>query len=185
MTAQTEFITYAQYLNGPESKLRKEIVDGALTISTSLTVRHQLTAGNIVAPVYGFVRDNRLGQVLFSLADVVVQRDPLRVRQPDVLFVSNERAGIWGDQINGGPDLTVEILSGYNRGSYLETKLSDYARINVLECWLVVTVDRSVQVLRLKDGKWWLAGIRGPGERLESAVLPGLDLEVDRIFRGV
>lgn len=185
MTTETQLITYEQYLNGPELKLRKEIVDGKLTISTSLTVPHQLTAGNIVAPLHDFVRNNKLGWVWFSLLDVIVQRDPLLVRQPDVLFVSQERAGILGDWINGGPDLVVEILTDFNRGGYLERKLADYARIDVRECWLVCMAMRTVEVFRQEGGKWLLVCMRGPGERLESSVLPGLEPEVDEIFRSI
>ena len=182
MTTETELITYEQYLNGPELKQRKEIVDGKLTISTSLTVPHQLTAGNIVAPLHDFVRNNKLGWVWFSLLDVIVQQDPLLVRQPDVLFVSQERAGILGDWINGGPDLVVEILTDFNRGGYLERKLADYARIDVRECWLVCMAMRTVDVWRQEGGKWWLVCMRGPGEPLKSSVLPGLDLNVAEIF---
>ena len=44
---------------------------------------------------------------------------------------------------------------------------------------------RTVEVLRLEGGEWRRAYIRGPGDRVESVVLAGLDLAVDRIFRGI
>ena len=81
--------------------------------------------------------------------------------------------------------MVVEILSPSNRGGYLESKLADYARIDVRECWLVSMPSRTVEVLRLEGGEWRLAYIRGPGDRVESVVLAGLDLAVDRIFRGI
>ena len=114
-----------------------------------------------------------------------MQRDKLRVRQPDMEFTSNERASILGDRIEGGPDLVVEILSPSNTRAYMESKLADYALLNVLECWLVSPIDRNIEVLRLEGGQWQRAYIRGTGERLDSAVLPGLELDIAGIFQGI
>ena len=114
--------------------------------------------------------------------DVIVQRDSLRTRQPDLLFVSNERASILGDQVDGGPDLVVEILSPSNSRSDLEAKLSDYATLGVSECWLVSPEARSVEILGLTEGSWVRLGISGLGEQVRSRVLPELDLAVVQLF---
>ena len=185
MTTQTRRLTFADYLNEPETMERFEIIDGEVVMASSPTRYHQIAVGNIYRPVFQIVNDLGLGEVLLSPMDVVVQRDPLRVRQPDLLFVSHDRAEILGDKIYGGPDLVVEILSPSNRGRYLENKLADYARIDVRECWVVSLAMRTVEVLRQEGGVWAPVCVRGPGERLESAVLPGLELEVDGIFRGI
>lgn len=185
MTTQAGVLTYADYLNAPETMERFEIIDGEVVMSARPTLHHQIALGNIYRPVHRFVSGRGLGEVLFAPLDVLVQRSPLRVRQPDMLFVSNERAGILGERINGGPDLVVEMLSPSNRGGYLETKLADYARIDVRECWLVSMQSRTVEVLRLEGGEWRLAYVRGSGDRVESVVLAGLDLAVDRIFRSI
>ena len=183
--AKPKLLTYADYLNGPETKERREIVDGEVIMVASSTLYHQIALGNLNDPVRRFVRDRKLGIVVFAPMDVVVQWEPLRVRQPDLLFVSNERSEILGDRINGGPDLVVEILSPSNRGGYLADKLADYARIDVRECWLVCWIARTVEVLRLEGGEWRRAYIRGSGDVLESAVLPGLDLDIAEIFQDI
>ncbi len=185
MTTQVGVLTYADYLNEPETMERFDIIDGEVVMSARPTRHHQIAMGNIYRPVHQFVCGRGLGEVLFAPLDVLAQRSPLRVRQPDILFVSKERAGILCDHIYGGPDLAVEILSPSNRGGYLQSKLADYARIDVRECWLVCWIARTVEVLRLEGGEWRRAYIRGSGDVLESAVLPGLDLAVDRIFRGI
>ena len=123
-----------------------------------------------------------MGEVLFAPVDVIVQRDPLRTRQPDLLFVSNERASILGAQVDGGPDLVVEILSPSNSRSDLEAKLSDYATLGVSECWLVSPEARSVEILGLTEGSWVRLGISGLGELVRSRVLPELDLAVVQLF---
>ena len=184
MTTQPKVITWQDYLDGPETKERKEIVDGKLIMFAPFRP-HQIVLGRIYVPTYLFVAEYQLGEVLMAPTDVVVQRDPLRVRQPDIEFTSNERAGILGDRIEGGPDLVVEILSPSNTIAYMREKLADYAGINVRECWLVSLQAHTVEVLRLEDGEWQTAHTRGEGELLESAVLPGLDLDISEIFRGI
>ncbi len=188
MTTQPKLITWADYLQEPESKDRREIVDGEAILLTEPIrynqVYRQTVLGRIFMPAYMFVSQHESGEVLFAPVDVVVQQEPLWVRQPNLVFVSNERANIVGDRINGGPDLVVEILSPSNSRTYIQSKLADYARINVLECWLVSPQDHNIEVLRLEGGEWQRAYIRGPGERLESAVLPGLELDIAVIFQG-
>ena len=177
-------LTYEEYLREPETMLRLDIVDGEVTMAAGPTRQHQIISGNVYRPVHSFVSDGELGEVLYAPVDVVVQRDPLRVRQPDLLFVSNARADILGERIEGGPDLVVEIISPSNTWADIESRLADYASINVRECWLVYPQIRAAEVLRLEGGEWRRAYIHVAGERLESEVLSGLELEIANFFEG-
>ena len=177
-------LTYEEYLREPETMLRLDIVDGEVTMAAGPTRQHQIISGNVYRPVHSFVSDGELGEVLYAPVDVVVQRDPLRVRQPDLLFVSQARADILGERIEGGPDLVVEIISPSNTWADIESRLADYASINVRECWLVYPQIHAAELLRQEGGEWRRAYIRGAGERLESAVLPGLELEIADFFEG-
>ena len=177
-------LTYEEYLNEPYTLSRFDIVDGEVFMSAGPTRPHQLVSGNIYRPVHSFVTGRGMGEVLYAPVDVVVQRDPLRVRQPDLLYVSYENAGILGDRIEGGPDLAVEILSPSNRRSDIEEKLSDYAQVGVKECWLFAPDGRTVETLQLDGGEWKRLAIRSVGENVETMVLLGLELAVSDIFRG-
>ena len=182
MCTQTHRLTYEEYLKTPEIKARFDIVDGVMTIAPTPTVAHQTILGNLFWKLDQFVSEQQVGEVLFAPVDVIVQRDSLRTRQPDLLFVSNERASILGDQVDGGPDLVVGILSPSNSRSDLEAKLSDYATLRVSECWLVSPEARSVEILGLTEGSWVRLGISGLGELVRSRVLPELDLAVVQLF---
>ncbi len=182
MCTQTHRLTYEEYLKTPEIKARFDIVDGVMTIAPTPTVAHQRILGNLFWKLDQFVSEQQVGEVLFAPVDVIVQRDPLRTRQPDLLFVSNERASILGDQVDGGLDLVVEILSPSNSRSDLEAKLSDYATLGVSECWLVSPEARSVEILGLTEGSWVRLGISDLGELVRSRVLPELDLAVVQLF---
>ena len=182
MSTQTHRLTYEEYLKTPEIKARFDIVDGVMTIAPTPTVAHQRILGKLFSKLHQFVSGQQLGEVLFAPVDVIIRREPLRTRQPDLLFVTNEHASILGDQVEGPPDLVVEILSPSNTRSDLEAKLSDYATLGVGECWLVSPEARSVEILGLTEGVWVRLGISGLGEQVRSRVLPELDLAVVQLF---
>ena len=183
-TKATKVLSYQEYLVEPETMLRFDIVDGVVIMAERPTRWHQTIAGNVHWAARGYIKERGLGEMWFAPLDVVVQRDPLRVRQPDLLYVSAENSGILAARVEGGPDWVVEILSRGNRRRELAGKLADYARIGVRECWVVSQRDFTVEVLALDNGGWRRVSIRGVGEQVESVVLAGLELGVGAIFRG-
>ncbi len=184
-TTQTR-LTYEEYLKEPESMLRYEIVDGEMIMSAAPHVEHQRSLKRAFRPIDRFVVEHELGEVLFAPVDIIVQREPLRTRQPDLLFIINERLGIIRDgRVHDGPDLVVEIMSPSNTRAEIERKLADYALIGVRECWLLAPQGRTVETLRLDGGEWKRLAIRGVGDNVETVVLQGLELPVLDIFQGV
>ena len=178
-------LTYEEYLKEPETMLRYDIVDGEVIMSAAPNIFHQTVSGNVNEPVRRFVRQNNLGGVWYAPVDVIVQQEPLRTRQPDLLFISNARAAIILEgRIHGGPDLVVEILSPGNSRAEIESKLADYALIGVRECWMISPEAGTVETLQLYAGEWKRLAIRGVGEIVESVVLPELELPVSEIFQG-
>ncbi len=183
MTLQTR-LTYQDYLDSPETKARYEIIDGELLMAAGPTRFHQTISGNIYRPLQQFVGEYGLGWVWYAPLDVIVRQEPLRVRQPDLLFVSNENSGILGDRIEGGPDLVVEILSPSNTRVDIDGKLADYAQIGVRECWIVSPQGRTVEALGLEGGQYSRLSLSGLGDMVESVVLSGFHLPVSQIFEG-
>jgi Uma2 family endonuclease len=119
MTLRTKKLTYQEYLEMTPVMGRCDIIDGELIMSSSPNRQHQTVLRQLFLGVNQFVTEHDLGEVWFAPLDVVVREEPLRVRQPDLLFVSNENRDILGHVIHGGPDLVVEILSPSNsRGGY-------------------------------------------------------------------
>lgn len=182
MTLQTRRLTYEEYLESPEIKQRYEIVDGQIIMAPSPTLEHQTILRQLFRQLDSFVTEHQLGEVWFAPLDIVIQREPLRTRQPDLLFVSSERSGILGQIIEGAPDLVAEILSPANTRTGIEEKLADYGGLGVNECWLVSPEARSVEVLRLEGGKWTRISIYGLGDQVQSQVLSGLTFPVDGLF---
>lgn len=182
MTLQTRKLTYEEYLKSPEIKQRYEIVDGEMIMAPAPTLEHQNILRQLFRLLDRFVIEHQLGEVWFAPLDILVQRQPLRTCQPDLLFGSHGRAGILGPVIEGGPDLVVEVLSPGNARAAMEDKLADYSRLGVRECWLVSPEARSVEVLELSEENWQPLAMYGLGGQVQSNVLPGLALPVTEIF---
>jgi Uma2 family endonuclease len=184
MAVATTPLTYAEFLKLPETRQRCEVIDGELRYMTPApTTVHQRISRNLFRLLDSFVVSHGLGEVFYSPLDVLIRQAPLRVRQPDLLFISQQRLGIIGRQhIESGPDLIVEILSPGNTRVDLEEKLADYATIEVQECWLVSPEGRTVEVLRRCQDGYARAGLYGLGDMLSSTVLAALRLPVDDIW---
>ncbi len=190
MSTKAKGLTYEAYLALPETKQRYEIVDGVLLLPPAPTPDHQWIAQEIFISLRSFVNERDLGVVLMAPVDLLIQREPLRTRQPDILYLSAERTGIRGRaQLRGlpfleiPPDLVVEVLSPSNTRRDIESKLEDYRRIGVRECWLVSPEAETIEVLHLSAQEAAAASIFGIDGTLRSEVLGDFTLYVRDIFR--
>ena len=128
-------LTYADYLETSDDE-RYELLKGELVMSPSPKEIHQHISGILYLAIGAFVRERSLGKVYFAPFDVVLS--DTNVVQPDLLFVSNERAGIiTQDNVQGAPDLVVEILSPATAERDRTLKLDLYAQYGVKEYWIV------------------------------------------------
>ena len=180
--AQTERLTLEEYLKTPEIKSRFDVVDGVIIMAAAPRLIHQIINGNMHLILRRFVDERELGIVLFAPTDVLIRRAPLRMRQPDLLFIRTGRYDMSDLFLEEAPDLVVEIISPSNTRHHVEEKLLDYAAIGVLECWRVLPEEETVEVLALVDGKWDRVGLYAPDDRLRSTVLEGLDVKVSQFF---
>ncbi len=172
--------TYADYLQTPDD-VRYELIEGELMMAPAPTPLHQLISTNFVALLAPFAKRNRLGWILSAPIDVHLSDTNLL--QPDIIFVSNERAGIIGDvDIQGAPDLAIEIASPGTRQRDQTDKRALYERFGVLEYWMADPVADTVAVLRLEDGRFVSSGVYGIEDNLTSPLLPGLTIDLSEIF---
>ena len=175
--------TYEDYLNTPEGE-RYELLDGELVMVPAPNTIHQTLVMELSASLHAFVKRRALGKVYVAPFDVVLwDGDEANVVQPDLLFVSAARAGIITEaNVQGAPDLVVEILSPSTESLDRGYKRELYARHGVGEYWLVDPDAGSVTVLRLGDGGYETAGTYGSGQMLASPTLEGLSIDVGEVF---
>jgi Uma2 family endonuclease len=188
-TARTKRLTFEEWQALPETKQRCEVVDGVLQMPPSPTDEHQWLGFEIASHISPFVRERGLGLILMAPRDVLIQRSPLRIRQPDVLFLSAARTGVsrpsdlvGQTRIEAPLDLAIEVISPSNTRRYVEEKLRDYHAIGVLECWLVEFSTLTVEVWRFGSESMTLVFTLGMDDTLRSEVLPGFELPVADVF---
>ncbi len=151
------------------------------------TRRHQGILLNLAEQLHAYERRTHSGKTIIAPSDILIRRAPLRIRQPDVLFISNERLAQCGKDtdpapLTTAPELVVEVLSPSDTGRVLEGKLADYRAVGVQECWGVHTNTQKVEVLRLILERAETVATYSGSETLQSATLPGLTLPVAALF---
>ncbi len=174
-------LTYEDYLNTPDDE-RYELIDGELIMSPSPRMAHQEADMEIGSILHTFVKLRNLGKVYSAPFDVVLSDTD--VVQPDLLFVSRERLHIiTEDNIQGAPDLAVEILSPSTSARDRGYKRDLYAKHGVKEYWQVDTDAKRITVLSLNaHGDYDVVAVYGVGQTLTSPLLPGFALNLDEIF---
>lgn len=173
-------LTYADYLETSDDE-RYELLNGELILSPSPKEIHQYISSILHIMIGTFVRERSLGKVYYSPFDVVLS--DTNVVQPDILFISNERADIiTSDNVQGAPDLVVEILSPATAERDRTVKLDLYATHGVKEYWIVDPDAKTITVLLRGEGGLGVVGIYGEGETLRSPTLTGFSLALEEIF---
>jgi len=60
---------------------------------TNPSVGHQDIVFNIAALLKNYGRSSGKGRMIMAACDILIRRSPLRIRQPDVRFITHERFG--------------------------------------------------------------------------------------------
>ena len=175
--------TYEDYLHFPEDK-RYEIINGEVSVVPSPGRSHQDVSRNLEFILWDFVKKNDLGFVYYAPFDVVLS--DIDVVQPDLIFVSKEREDIITEKnIQGAPDLVIEILSSSSNYKDRIIKKKLYKRFGVKEFWLVDPKNEQVTITCFGPGDEEESRIYSRGDLLESPLLPGLKINLQDIFERV
>ena len=177
-------LTYEDYRNAPESEReRYELYEGELVMVPSPKEYHQRISRNLGFLLYAFVKRHELGSVYSAPLDVIL--DEHTVLQPDILFVSKDRSEVIVEEgIRGAPDLVVEILSEATAKRDRTYKKSLYARYGVKEYWLVDPATKTIEVLRLRETGYEVAGKYTCGGKapFTSLLLEGFAIDLSEVF---
>src|SRR5690349_8514643 len=94
-----------------------ELIEGVLYEMVPAGEEHGVTAGNVFAPVWGYVRQHDLGRVTAAETGYILYKNPHpkgkdTVCAPDVGFISKERntKAVKG-YVPHAPDFAIEVVS--------------------------------------------------------------------------
>ncbi len=176
-------LTYEDYILIPDDGKRHEIIDGEHYVSAAPFIRHQDLVVRLTIRIGGFVETQSLGRFLVAPTDVILS--PHDIVQPDLLFISNERSSIIEEKnIQGAPDLAIEIHSGSSRRIDRGAKRQAYERWGVREYWMLDPELKNADIWeRTAEGLLRQGALLFKVDLLTTPLLPGLEISLAEIFR--
>ena len=177
-------LTYDDFLLFPDDGKRHELIEGEHYVTPSPNLRHQTIVGALHLLMATWLESHALGRIFLSPLDVVLTEHD--VVEPDLLYVSHARdAALTGTHVRGVPELLIEVASHSTRRRDETIKRRLYERMGVVEYWIV---DPEIDVVRVyrRTEQGFARPVelsRDSGDTLTTALLPGLELPLARIFR--
>ncbi len=174
-------LSYEQFRQLPDDGRRYELIHGEVHLTPAPNTKHQYVVHNLDISLSLYLQKNKLGEVWEAPLDVRLGEDT--ALQPDLIFVSNSRAGIIQENwIEGAPDLVVEVLSPSTVAHDRTTKLGIYAAAGVPEFWLIDSQVKTVEVLKLQGKKYFVEATLAGDHVLASNLFPGWQLPLHDLF---
>jgi Uma2 family endonuclease len=158
--------TYEDVLNAPEHKVA-EILDGELFLSPML------------APRDCVVHSRLLGTLGRPFEEHVVVPDIGGWRRKDLPTIPDE------DYMSIPPSWLCEVLAPSTERIDRARKLRIYAGAGVQHAWLVTPADRTLEVLRLREGAWTIVGVWEDSAVVRVEPFEAIELELGRLWADV
>jgi Uma2 family endonuclease len=170
--------SYAEYASWKDDQ-RWELIDGVpYNMTPAPRTQHQSILGNLAANVHAYLKGKQCRSFV-APTDVVF--DDFNVVQPDLLVVC-DRTKITEANIQGAPDLIVEILSPSTSRKDRREKKALYERSGVQEYILVDAANEVVERYALVNGKYGAEEVFGWDESMALLLFPDLLLNWWEIF---
>jgi Uma2 family endonuclease len=168
-------LTYDDYCLYPEDGKRREIVNGEMFAATSPGTIHQRVVIRVTCDLFEFVEKEGLGEVIIGPLDVVLSEFDVVV--PDAVYVSKQRAAVLTEKnIQGAPDLIIEVISAATAIRDRTIKLKLYGKFGVQEYWIIDPNGPSAEIYRHREGGLELVAKLSAAEALSSPMLPGFSV---------
>ena len=171
-------VTYRDYLNWPDSE-RWEIINGeAWAMTPAPSIRHQKIVGLLFARL---AQRFSAGPCVPFVSPIDVLLDETNIVQPDIILVCNP-AIITEANIQGAPDLAMEVVSPSSKLIDKREKKRLYERFGVREYWIIYPDDELVDRFLLENELF-----RGPdtfnwNEIIPLGLFPDLEIPLWEIF---
>lgn len=178
-------LTYDDFLLFPDDGKRHELIDGEHYVTPSPSRKHQAIVWNLAGIIAPYLESHPVGRAFVAPFDVIFS--DFDVVEPDLLFISTARLEevLTTKNVQGAPNLVVEIASPSTRTRDETLKRKLYERFGVEEYW-VIEPDTDTIVVHRHDGERYrpmeeLTAERG--DTLTTPLLPGLQAPLHRIFK--
>lgn len=172
-------LTYADYAKIPDDGFRHEIVEGEEFMTPAPNPDHQAAVSRIDRLLGNAVDAGKLGRLFVAPTDVLLS--PNDIVQPDLFFIAESGVSIIGSKnIQGAPDLAIEVSSPSTSALDRGRKLQLYERSGVREYWIVDLSARTVEIHEFGSPR--RTRVYREEQSFESVVLPRLTVPVSKIL---
>jgi len=173
-------LTYEEWLKMPEAEGIEEVVRG----ETRKMPPNKWNHVRIVEELARQLRAQLDPQAVFVVTSVfglVIRRDPVTTRVPDIAVFIRKNVVEQDGYIHSAPELVVEVLSPANTRAERTEKLTDYESLGVPEVWVVSPEAQTVEVMLLKEGRLNTAALLREGQ-LRPSQFPGAAIDIASIW---
>ncbi len=175
--------TYQDVIDAP-ARAVAEIIGGELRLSPRPGGPHTSATsalGFLIGPPFQFGHGGPGGWIILDepelhLAEDIVVPDLAGWRKERMPVVSNDA------YFTLAPDWACEMLSRSTAVHDRAEKLPIYAAAGVRHVWLVDAPQRSLEVMRLHDGKWLLLGVHRGDVRVRAEPFDAIELDLALVW---
>lgn len=174
-------VSFEEFLVLTDGK-KAEWVDGEIVYMAAVSIRHELLFQFLLTILNLYVKRNSLGIVLGSDTSMKLE-EGRRGREPDILFLINERTNLLRENyLDGAADLVVEIVSPESIGRDRGEKFVEYEAAGIREYWLIDPQREQAEFYRLEeDLRYHLVSTDSDGI-FRSDVIQGFWLRVEWLW---
>ena len=175
--------TYEDVLNAPENKVA-EILDGELFLSPRPAPRHAVVSSRLGFDIGGPFDRGSGGPGGWWILDEPELHFGEQIVVPDLAGWRRERMPAVPEEafFSLAPDWICEVLSPSTERIDRSRKLRTYAAAGVAHAWLVKPTDRTLEVLRLRDGAWTIVAVWEDAAVVRAEPFEAIDLELGRLW---
>lgn len=182
MATASKLLTYEEWLRMPAvDDGTEEVVNGEIIFTPPNKFIHADIIRRLIDAFSPRI-DRKEVVVLGSSVSLMIHREPLTCRAPDILVYwrRNIFRGEY-DVLCSPPDLLIEVLSPSENKRRKQRKLDDYAKIAVPEVWIVSPEAQLVEIHLLTEGGLPLSRVIADGD-LQPTRFPTLSIPVSDIW---
>lgn len=174
--------TYDDYVTLPDDLNIYEVIEGELYMAPAPTTKHQVVSMNMERKLDNYVKKQDAGIIFHAPIDVVLSPD--NVVQPDIIFISKGNMSIITEKnIQGSPDLVIEILSPSTIRKDRITKMKVYAKHHIKNLWLIDPENQTLEAFELdKQMTYRLVSGIAYDEEFEPSLFPDLTISLNELW---
>jgi Uma2 family endonuclease len=175
--------TYEDLLNVPDH-LVAEILDGELHVSPRPAPRHADASSGLGGALRNPFDRGRGGPGGWRILDEPELHLTADVLVPDLAGWRRERLPTLPEEayFSLAPDWVCEVLSPSTASMDRVKKLAIYARELVRHTWLVDPLARTIEILRLENGRWTIVATFADHDVIRAEPFDALELDLSLLW---